>query len=65
MTRSCFGIFNARIFPNMCLWLGSLGANLTMSAVSDIMKGNVENPEVGVTCHEFQQLVYIVYQIKS
>ena len=48
-----------------CSPVRSLGANLTTSAVADIMKGNVANPEVGVTCDEFQQLVYIVYQIKS
>lgn len=49
----------------MRVWLGSLGANLTTSAVADIMKGSVQDPEVGVTCQEFQNLVYIVYQIKS
>jgi len=29
------------------------------------MEGNVEDPEKGIQLQEFQQLVYIVYQIKS
>jgi hypothetical protein len=51
-------------FACVC-WFGSLGANLTPTAVKSIMEGNVENPETGIQLHEFQQLVYIVYQIKS
>ena len=46
-------------------WFSSVGATLTDSAVADLMKGNVEDPERGIQLSEFQQLVYIVYQIKS
>ena len=63
--RACLvdGFMNA---PVPIALLGrSLGANLTTRAVKSIMEGNVEDPEKGIQLQEFQQLVYIVYQIKS
>ena len=54
------------LMSNFCAELVcSLGANLTTNAVQSIMQGQVADPEKGIQLQEFQQLVYVVYQIKS